>query len=176
MTTQQLTDLTLSMLAFVPNDRQLALIHALSSFIINRGPRDVFVLNGYAGTGKTSVMGATVKALRMSNVKTFLLAPTGRAAKVAAAMSGDKASTIHKRIFRGDSTNPSNTTFFLAENKDAYSLFIVDEASLVTDGQSFSSSLLQQMCRHVYGAPGCVMLFFWGGSPPCPGGPAAPPR
>ena len=116
MTTQQLTDLTLSMLAFVPNDRQLALIHALSSFIINRGPRDVFVLNGYAGTGKTSVMGATVKALRMSNVKTFLLAPTGRAAKVAAAMSGDKASTIHKRIFRGDSTNPSNTTFFLAEN------------------------------------------------------------
>lgn len=79
MTTQQLTDLTLSMLAFVPNDRQLALIHALSSFIINRGPRDVFVLNGYAETGKTSVMGATVKALRMSNVKTFLLAPTGRA-------------------------------------------------------------------------------------------------
>ncbi len=158
MTTQQLTDLTLSMLAFVPNDRQLALIHALSSFIINRGPRDVFVLNGYAGTGKTSVMGATVKALRMSNVKTFLLAPTGRAAKVAAAMSGDKASTIHKRIFRGDSTNPSNTTFFLAKNKDAYSLFIVDEASLVTDGQSFSSSLLQQMCRHIYGAPGCAMI------------------
>lgn len=158
MPENRLSQLVISLLPFVPNEQQFALIHSLSAFIQNRGPRDVFVLNGYAGTGKTSVMGATVKALHRSNIRTILLAPTGRAAKVAAAMAQDRASTIHKRIFRGNSTDPSNTTFFLAENRDADTVFIVDEASLITDGGSFQTSLLRQMVSHIYGAPGCTMI------------------
>jgi exodeoxyribonuclease-5 len=119
----------------------------------------VFLLNGYAGTGKTSVVAALVRGLRQAGRRYVILAPTGRAAKVAASMSGEKASTIHKRIFRGNGTDPSNTTFFLAENRDADTVFIIDEASLVTDAPSFQASLLQQLVRHVYSAPGCRMIF-----------------
>lgn len=158
MPDMSLSKLAISLLPFSPNEQQFALIHALSAFICNRGARDVFVLNGYAGTGKTSVMGAIVKALRQSGSRTVLLAPTGRAAKVAATMAQDRASTIHKRIFRGNSADPSNTNFFLAENRDADTLFIIDEASLITDGNSFSTSLLRQLTSHVYSAPGCGMI------------------
>ena len=153
-----LADTVISQLPFTPNAGQLELIHALSAFVINRGPRDVFVLNGYAGTGKTSVVGALVKALRETNKPVIILAPTGRAAKVAASLSDDRASTIHKRIFRGNSTDPANSTFFLAENRDANATFIIDEASLITDSQDFNSSLLLQLTRHVYSAPGCGMI------------------
>lgn len=153
-----LAETAISLLPFTPNQEQYALIHALSAFVTNRGPRDVFVLNGYAGTGKTSVTGAIVKAMRRVKLPVIILAPTGRAAKVAASLACDRASTIHKRIFHGNSTDPSNTSFFLAENRDAYSTFIIDEASLVTDAPDFKSSLLQQMTRHVYSAPGCGMI------------------
>lgn len=157
MTRDSLVQLILSSLPFTPNDGQFSLINALAAFVVNRGPRDVFVLNGYAGTGKTSVIGALVRALRKSALNTVILAPTGRAAKVAAAMSSDRASTIHKRIFRGNSLDPSNTTFFLAENRDADTTFIIDEASMITDGAN-SSSLLCQLTRHVYSAPGSAMV------------------
>ena len=153
-----LAETAVSLLPFSPNTEQLALIHALAAFVTNRGPRDVFVLNGYAGTGKTSVIGAVVKALRKGNLPVIILAPTGRAAKVAAALSDDRASTIHKRIFHGNSADPSNTQFFLAENRDAFSTFIIDEASLITDSNDFNASLLQQLTRHVYSAPGCGMI------------------
>lgn len=158
MTQKQLSESAVAQLPFVPNTLQFALISALSAFITARGPRDVFVLNGYAGTGKTSVMGGIVRAMRGSNLRTVILAPTGRAAKVAASLSGDRASTIHKRIFRGNSADPSNTQFFLAENRDAETTFIIDEASLITDDASFGRSLLQQLTRHVYGAPGSAMI------------------
>lgn len=153
-----LPDNIISHLPFSPNDGQLELIHALAAFVTARGPRDVFVLNGYAGTGKTSVVGALVKALRQLNMPVIILAPTGRAAKVAASLADDRASTIHKRIFRGNSTDPSNTSFFLAENRDANATFIIDEASLITDSSDAGSSLLLQLTRHVYSAPGCGMI------------------
>ncbi len=158
MTPLALAQSAMTFLPFTPNDAQFSLINALSAFIITRGPRDVFVLNGYAGTGKTSIMGAMVKAMRSANIPTVILAPTGRAAKVAASLSDDRASTIHKRIFRGNSADPSNTTFFLAENRDANTSFIVDEASLITDSRAFGSSLLQQLAQHVYSAPGSAMI------------------
>ncbi len=155
---KEFAERTVSLLPFNPNEEQLALIHALASYVINRGPRDVFVLNGYAGTGKTSIVGAVVKAMREFHLPLFLLAPTGRAAKVAASMSGYKASTIHKRLFRGNSADPSNTTYFLAENRDSEATFFVDEASLVTDGATFSNSILRQLVGHVFSAPGCGMI------------------
>lgn len=157
MTRDSFIQLIISQLPFEPNEGQIFLINSLAAFVLDRAPRDVFVLNGYAGTGKTSVVGALVKAIRKASLKTVILAPTGRAAKVAANLSDDRATTIHKRIFRGNSLDPANTTFFLAENRDDNTTFIVDEASLITDS-SGSTSLLAQLVRHVYSAPGSAMI------------------
>lgn len=150
--------LILHHLQFLPNNQQLALVEALAFFLVQRGPLDVFLLNGYAGTGKTSVMGAFVKALKDLKKKTIVMAPTGRAAKVAANFALGKAYTIHKKLFKGNSIDPTNTTFFLAQNTETDTLFIVDEASLITDGNSFTNSLLSQLIRYVYNGSGCSMI------------------
>lgn len=150
--------LLINNLPFLPNEEQIALIQALSLFLDQRGPGDVFILNGYAGTGKTSVMGALVKSLKELKIKSVIMAPTGRAAKVAANFSDGEASTIHKRIFRGNSTDPTNTAFFLAPNPDKNTIFIVDEASLITHGASINTSLLIQLVKYVYSGEGCNMI------------------
>lgn len=158
MDTQTLARAVLDELPFAPTHEQGLLVYALSAFVVGRLPGEVFMLNGYAGTGKTSVVGALVRAMRALRLRTVVLAPTGRAAKVAAHMAGMPASTVHKRLYRGNSLDPGNTKFFLAENRDTDTLFIVDEASMVTDAPEFGRSLLQQLVRHVYSAPGCGML------------------
>ena len=158
MTPDKISEATINNLPFIPNEEQITLIHSLSHFVTSYGPSDIFILNGYAGTGKTSIVGALVKVLDSFRKKTIVLAPTGRAAKVAANLSGGKAFTIHKRLYRGNSSDPSNTNFFLAENRNNDTLFIIDEASLVTDGNSLGNSLLMQLCRHVYSGPGCAIL------------------
>lgn len=156
--------LILKNLPFVPNGEQLGLIHALSVFFIQKGPGDVFVLNGYAGTGKTSIMGAFVKALMEMKKKTVVLAPTGRAAKVAGSLAFGKASTIHKRLFRGNSSDPTNSSFFLAPNNDSDTVYIVDEASLITDGATLGSSLLQQLIRYVSSGNNCSLILVGDGA------------
>lgn len=137
---------------------QLQLLEELENFLFTGSERSVFVLNGYAGTGKTSVVGAFIKALGELRRPVVVLAPTGRAAKVAASFSGHQASTIHKRIYRGDSTDPSNTQFFLAPNQQRDTLFIVDEASLINDTPGAGRSLLSHLIHHVYSAPGCRLM------------------
>lgn len=159
MNSTQLAAATTSKLPFEPNDGQRALICSLSAFVTASQPRDVFILNGYAGTGKTSVMGALVSALADAGISTVILAPTGRAAKVASRLSAHPASTIHKRLYRGNSLDPGNTQFFIAENRDRDTVFIIDEASMVTDGASEKASLLFQLLRHIYSAPGCRAIF-----------------
>lgn len=148
----------LSRLSFTPNREQEVLLNMLADFCVGKGWRDVFVLNGYAGTGKTSLLGALTGALEECNVNTVILAPTGRAAKVASGFSGRQAYTIHKRIFRGNSTDPGNTQFFAAPNTDRDTIFIVDEASLIGDSPVAKQSLLVQLATHVYSAPGCGMI------------------
>lgn len=150
--------LILRQLPFVPNNEQAALIHALAFFMAQKSPDEVFLLNGFAGTGKTSVMGAFVRALKLLKVKTVILAPTGRAAKVAANLSSSGASTIHKRLFKGNTLDPSNSTFFLSQNNERDTIFIIDEASLITDGDFINSSLLMQLVRYVYSGSGCSMI------------------
>ena len=158
MTVEEIVEKSCKNLPFVPTILQFQLINALSAFIIYHGPKDVFILNGYAGTGKTSVMGALIKSLKDLNIKTVLLAPTGRAAKVASVFSGQKAYTIHKRLFRGNSLDPSNHQLYLAPNNDVNTIFIVDESSLITDSQSINASILQLLIKHVYSSPGCIMI------------------
>ena len=144
-------------LGFIPTDKQGILMVALSEFVYHRSPGDVFVLNGYAGTGKTSVVSALVKALAEKNVPMVLLAPTGRAAKVFSSYCGHNVQTIHKRLYRADSPDPASANYFIAGNKDRGALFIVDEASMISDGAS-GGNLLEHLVRHVYSSPGCNLL------------------
>lgn len=144
-------------LDYEPIRGQILLVNALAAFASNRGPRDVFVLNGYAGTGKTSVMGAYVKALRDEDSNVVVLAPTGRAAKVASQFARFPASTIHKRIYHPDSNGPGSR-YFLSPNLDKNTIFIVDEASLITDNPHSGESLLQNLVRHIYSGDNCNMI------------------
>lgn len=156
---RKLAAATFGFLPFEPLPTQRSLIFALSEFVASGGPRDVFVLNGYAGTGKTSVVGAMIKALDRLRRPVVVLAPTGRAAKVASRFSGHKASTIHRRLYRPSPSDPTGRSWFVAPNEAKDTLFIVDEASLISDfSTDRGGGLLQILVRYVYSAPGCRML------------------
>jgi len=120
----------------------------------------LFLLKGYAGTGKTSVVSALVRALNELKQKTVLMAPTGRAAKVIAGYSGYPAFTIHKKIYRQKSM--SEFRFQLADNLNTHTLFIVDEASMISNSGSEttfgSGRLLDDLIHFVYGSDGCSLL------------------
>lgn len=147
-------------LPFVPNTEKDALFERLGRFLVSSTPRKCFLLKGYAGTGKTSVVSALVRAMEKLQQVCVLLAPTGRAAKVLAHYSGYPAFTIHKWIYRQDSTTAD--TFSLAENKFVNALFIIDEGSMISaanDNSSFGSgSLLNDLIRYVYSGEGCSLL------------------
>lgn len=150
----------LSNLAYEPNERQLELVAALSEFVLGTHADSIFVLNGHAGTGKTSLTGALVRTLSDVHRPAVLLAPTGRAAKVFAAYAGHSAFTIHRHIYRQSSYAPDYGGFQLAENKHADTLFIVDEASMMpnsNDGApaAFGSGrLLDDLIEYVFTGSG----------------------
>ncbi len=144
-------------LSYNPNPSQERVIAALCAYVIGREWRDVVLLNGYAGTGKTSIIGALVKSLTERGLNSVVLAPTGRAAKVASLFTGAPASTIHKRIFRADTPSP-DARYFLAPNREKDTIFIVDEASLITDDSDQNRSLLSQLIRHIYASSGCGLI------------------
>ncbi len=117
--------------AMEPTPCQDALLRDVASFAVC-DDADILVVNGYAGTGKTSAMAAVTAAFKDFGVKSVLLAPTGRAAKVLSSVSGRPAFTIHKRIYRQKSVGSNGYgSFSLAPNKFARTLFIVDEVSLI---------------------------------------------
>ncbi len=140
-----------------PTQGQQELLQLLSEFISGRGARRCFVLKGYAGTGKTTVVSALVKVVPSLGKQAVLLAPTGRAAKVLTAYSGMKASTIHKKIYRPKTASDGRIQLSLMPNPHKHTVFIVDEASMVPDqgdaGDSlfFSGrSLLEDLVNFVY--------------------------
>lgn len=147
-------------LPFEPTEQQSQLIEELGVFLMSTDKEKVFLLRGYAGTGKTSVVSALVRALNELKQKTMLLAPTGRAAKVIAGYSGFPAFTIHKRIYRQKSM--SEFRFQLADNLFNHTLFIVDEASMISnsgaDTAFGSGRLLDDLIQFVYGGEGCSLL------------------
>lgn len=152
---QNLVDSVNKELPFVPLPEQTSVIENLCDFITNRNAKDIFLLKGFAGTGKTSLTGAFVRALKKHEINCVLLAPTGRAAKVFSNFAGSQASTIHKRIYRGNGDDFSS--YFLAQNKDKDTIFIVDEASMIGD-ENDSYSLLDSLIHHVYSSQGCSMI------------------
>ena len=132
----------------------------LAEFLLSEDDRKAFLLCGYAGTGKTSLISALVRTLEQLERKTVLLAPTGRAAKVFSGYSGKSAQTIHKCIYRQKSILDGNT-FTLTENRAQNTLFIVDEASMISnEGNSIggTGALLDDLVEFVYSGRGCSLL------------------
>ena len=145
---------------FNPTIEQEKVIDKLSEFLLSDDDRKVFLLCGYAGTGKTSLISALVRTMEQLERKTVLLAPTGRAAKVFSAYSGKSAHTIHKCIYRQKSIMDSSV-FTLSENRAQNTLFIVDEASMISNEgntASCSNGLLDDLIEFVYSGRGCSML------------------
>ena len=139
-------------------------VQALSEFVVTPVRESAFILRGYAGTGKTTLVGALVRVLKKLEREVVLLAPTGRAAKVFSAYAGFPAYTIHKVIYRQHTFNGEGTRFSLGFNKLRHALFVVDEASMVADagdGASVFGSglLLDDLIRYVYEGEGCKLLF-----------------
>ena len=150
---------------FVPNSGQRELILKLGTFLLDSTEGKLFILRGYAGTGKTSVISALVRTLRSLNQKCILLAPTGRAAKVLSRYASTEekvpAYTIHKYIYRQQSLGKEQ--FSLGDNLLHHALFIVDEASMLTDTREYNSPfgsgcLLDDLMRFVYNGQGCSLL------------------
>jgi exodeoxyribonuclease-5 len=129
-----------------PTFGQIDLINELGNYINDVDQGKVFVLTGYAGTGKTSMVCSLVKTLKTLKLKSLLLAPTGRAAKVMTKYTGQKAFTIHKKIYRQKSSNEGFGKFDLNINKAKDTFFIVDESSMISnqynEQNSFGSGLL----------------------------------
>lgn len=156
-------------LHFSPNKTQFETMEMLGAFLFDPSPRDrVFVLRGYAGTGKTSLVGALVKLLDEVKMPVALMAPTGRAAKVFASMAGHPAYTIHKTIYRQQKFNVEMEGFALTENRRQGVLFICDEASMIStlnEGSPFGTgNLLDDLIEYVYGSTGCRLLLVGDGA------------
>ena len=151
--------------SYQPTINQKKIIESLAAYLADDDYTRIFVLNGYAGTGKTSLIAALVAALKEVNVRTVLLAPTGRAAKVLSRYSGEKALTIHKRIYRERTNAAYESKFSLAPNFEQGAVFIVDEASMLSsfdagdDKALFGSgSLLDDLMQYVRSGRGCRLI------------------
>ncbi len=163
---KQLAQLMLQNLPYEPNDDQVRLIAHLCTFCSLPPSSDdpVFLLNGYAGTGKTSLTGALVKSLSRLGVRSVLLAPTGRAAKVFAEYAHHPAYTIHRRIYRQKAYSPElGGGFSLADNKSVDTVFIVDEASMLPNGTTEqvvfgSGKLLDDLIEYVFSGVNCRLI------------------
>lgn len=148
---------------YQPTIEQEITIKSISEFIVARNDQSVFLLRGYAGTGKTSLIGSLVKTMDQLNLKVILLAPTGRAAKVFSSFSRHSAYTIHKKIYRQRSFSNEVHNFSLNDNLHKNTLFIVDEASMISNdglsGSMFGSGrLLDDLISYVYSGQECKLM------------------
>lgn len=142
---------------------QKKVVEKLSEYLSSPDYSRIFVLNGYAGTGKTTLIAALVAVLQDMGIRSVLLAPTGRAAKVLTRYSGRQALTIHKRIYRQRTNADYESKFSLDLNKEQGAVFIVDEASMLSDsagdGQLFGSgSLLEDLIKYVRSGRQCRLI------------------
>lgn len=148
---------------FEPTGEQRAALRTFAAFLTDRDSHAAMILRGSAGTGKTVLASAIVRAMTLLKQKVVLLAPTGRAAKVFALNSGHEALTIHRKIYRERSFSGPSGAFNLNDNLHADTLFIVDEASMVSNSGHESSAfgsgcLLDDLIRYVYQGRNCRLL------------------
>lgn len=147
---------------FEATPEQTVAINRLAGFVNDRTPRQVFLLKGYAGTGKTSIISSLVRTMIGHHRRVVLMAPTGRAAKVFSNTSGFQACTIHKKIYRQKSLLEADS-FQLDRNLHEQTLFLVDEASMISNeglsGSTFGTGrLLDDLISYVYSGKDCRLL------------------
>ncbi|HEX2968518.1 MAG TPA: AAA family ATPase [Bacteroidales bacterium] len=147
----------------LPTEDQSDVLKKLASYIVENNNDVIFLMTGYAGTGKTSVISSLVKTLDVLRMKSVLLAPTGRAAKVLASYTGRQAFTIHKKIYRQKSSKDGMGSFSLNRNLSRDTFFIVDEASMVSNTNTESSifgsgKLLDDLIEFVYSGTDCKLI------------------
>jgi len=164
MIEQQFVNIFTKKLTFTPTRGQKDAVEALSDFVVKGKEGELFLLKGYAGTGKTTLVAALIKALWSLRMKAVLLAPTGRAAKVLSGYAKRPAFTIHKKIYRQKSSKDGFGEFVLDKNLHSNTIFIVDEASMIAnaghDASVFGSGrLLDDFISYVREGKNCKALF-----------------
>lgn len=150
-------------LPFSPTSCQGHLIDVLSAYITSHEPDEIMLIKGYAGTGKTTMIHALTQTLNSLKIRSVLMAPTGRAAKVMAAYSGMAAFTIHKKIYRQKSSSDGMGRFTLNKNLYKNTYFIVDEASMISNERNENSvfgsgRLLDDLLEYVYSGENCRLV------------------
>lgn len=151
-------------ISFSLTPEQDQVLHSLVDFFFFPDSDGLFLLKGYAGTGKTSLVGAVIRALQENRFKVVLLAPTGRAAKVFSKASGSAAYTIHRKIYRQKVFDGTMSGFSLNDNLYQNTLFFVDEASMISNADGGDRSgfgtgcLLDDLIRYVYSGKGCRLV------------------
>ena len=147
----------------VPTDDQATALKMIAGYICDNNNDSIFLLSGYAGTGKTSLISSVVKTLDLLRMKSILLAPTGRAAKVLGSYSGKQAFTIHKKIYRQKSIKDGIGSFSLDRNLHKDAFFIVDEASMISNSSGETSlfgsgKVLDDLIEYVYSGIDCKLI------------------
>lgn len=147
-----------------PTNKQGELLNLLSNFIFNEDKNTLFLLKGYAGTGKTTTISTFVNSLWSAQKKSVLLAPTGRAAKVISVYSKRPAYTIHKKIYFPKKQANGGVDFVLQQNKHRNTIFIVDESSMIPDSRQNqklfeNGSLLDDLINYVDKGHQCKLIF-----------------
>lgn len=158
-----LTAFILEKFAHEPTEEQLQTVREWGEFLLSPNREEIFLLRGYAGTGKTSLVGALVRALVALRRPVVLLAPTGRAAKVFSLHADHVAYTIHKKIYRQKTFSVEMSNFQANVNNHRNTLFIVDEASMINNeglsGRMFGTGrLLDDLVHYVYAGVGCRLM------------------
>ena len=156
-----LFNILLNNFGFTPTEGQAKVLYHLSAFILTEKERPVYLLRGYAGTGKTTLVSTLVKTLPSLGMRYQLLAPTGRAAKVMSTYTGKAASTLHRKLYRFQVNANGEFRMARAENKAKDTIFIVDECSMISDqgdGYSWSRSLLDDLIEYVFSGSCCKLL------------------
>lgn len=161
MNSTKLIQLLNNKFPFEPTSQQTEVIKQLSEFVENSSSNSLFLLKGYAGTGKTTLVSSLINSLWSVGKKVVLLAPTGRAAKVLSVYSKKSAFTIHKKIYWMRTNSQGNTNVTLQENKHTNTIFVVDEASMIPDtsDKGFGGRvLLDDLIEYVYSGVMCKLI------------------
>lgn len=166
MRQEEFNKILLDSFPFETTSGQRTLFIKLSEFILNKNSDQIFVLKGYAGAGKTTIVRSLVKSMPAVNGKTVLLAPTGRAAKVLSNYTEKQALTIHKKIYYRKPESAEGLAFTLQQNLHTDTIFIVDEASMISNSGGLNSngmfgggSLLDDLISYVFNGNNCKLLF-----------------
>ncbi len=165
MKSEEFSRILLQQFPFETTDGQRVLLHKLSEFILGNNLDNIFVIKGYAGTGKTTIVRSLVKSMPAVGGKTVLLAPTGRAAKVLSNYTEKQAFTIHKKIYYRRPNDDGGFAFTLQQNLHTDTVFIIDEASMISSSGGLSGgmfaggSLLDDLVSYVFNGTNCKLIF-----------------